>query len=628
MIRLKDITLHRGPKRVLERASLTVHGGWKVGVVGANGAGKSSLLGLVAGRFASDAGDVERSGGQRVAEVAQDVAAGQGSLLDFVLDGDPGLRALERELAAAQGADDGERLAALLARYEDMDGYTAEPRAARILSGLGFPAERHGDSVAAFSGGWRVRAALARALAQPSDVLLLDEPTNHLDLDAVVWLEDWLRGYRGTLLLVSHDREFLDAVADHVVHVHDGQATLYTGDYAAFERARAESLAQHAKAFERQQREVARIHRFVERFRYKATKARQAQSRLKTLERLETIAPAHVEDPFRFAVAPPARLPSPLVNLDGAGAGYGGEPVLEGVTLQLAPGQRVGILGRNGAGKSTLVKLICGELAPLAGRRTGHADLSVGYFAQHQVEQLRDDESALAHVQRESGVGEQEARDILGRYGFSGDDALRPVGTCSGGERARLVLALVFQRRPNLLLLDEPTNHLDLDMRHALSVALQDYPGAIVLVSHDRHLLRTTADELWLVRGGTVTPWDGDLEDYARWLRRNQGDAGDPAAGAAPGGAAPAPRAGSAVAAAKPRKLSYREQRELETLPATIERLEDEQRTLQQQLADPALYREAGERVGALRDALERVEGELQHSFARWDELEAAAHGS
>jgi ATP-binding cassette subfamily F protein 3 len=625
MIRLKDVTLHRGAKRVLSGASLTLHGGWKVGVVGANGAGKSSLLGLLAGRFTWDAGELERTAGQRVAEVAQDVDVGPGSLLDFVLDGDPALRELERAVAAAEAADDGERLAGLLARYEDMDGYTADARAARILGGLGFPAARHGEPLASFSGGWRVRAALARALAQPSDVLLLDEPTNHLDLDAVVWLEDWLRAYQGTLLLVSHDREFLDAVVDHVVHVQGGAVTLYTGDYTFFEGARAEALAQQARAFERQQRDVARIHRFVERFRYKATKARQAQSRLKALERMERIAPAHVEDPFRFAIAPPERLPSPLVTLDGAAAGYGGPPVVSAVDLALVPGQRVGILGRNGAGKSTLVKLVCGDLAPSAGRRTAHGDLTVGYFAQHQVEQLRDDESALAHVQREAGLGEQGARDLLGRYGFSGDDALRAVGTCSGGERARLVLALVFQRRPNLLLLDEPTNHLDLDMRHALSVALQEYPGAIVLVSHDRHLLRATADELWLVRDGGVSLFDGDLEDYARWLRRSQAAPAQAAvdstpARSTPPGAAPGP-------AARPRKLSYKEQRELSALPQAIERLEREQAALQAKLADPALYRETGEHVAEVREALSRVERTLEGSFARWDELEAIAQG-
>ena len=620
MLRLKNITLHRGPKRVLHDVTLTVHPGQRVGVVGANGAGKSSLLGLVAGRYSADAGELERPAGQRIAEVEQDIETVDRSLLDFVMDGDAALRALEVELAQAEAAGDGERQARLFARYEDIDGYTAEPRAARILSGLGFPAAQHRDALGTFSGGWRVRAALARALAQPSDLLLLDEPTNHLDLDAVLWLEEWIGSYPGTLLIISHDREFLDSVVGHIVHVHVEQATQYTGNYAEFERARAEALAQQGKAHERQQREVARIQRFVERFRYKASKARQAQSRLKTLERMELIAPAHVDAPFHFAIPAPERLPNPLVAIENASAGYGDVRVLRSVGMVLAPGQRIGILGRNGAGKSTLVKLIAGVLAPCAGRRAGHADLRVGYFAQHQMEQLRDDESAIAQLQRDGGIGEQQARNVLGRYGFSGEDALRRVGTYSGGERARLVLALIFQRRPNLLLLDEPTNHLDLDMRHALSIALQDFPGAIVLVSHDRHLIKSTADELWLVRDGQVMPYDGDLGDYARWLRRNRAEA--PLA-AGDGPTAPADEDAPAAPAAAPRRrLGYSEQRELERLPADIERLEREQQALHATLADPALYQRCGEHIASLRSELDRVDAALAAAFARWDVLE------
>jgi ATP-binding cassette subfamily F protein 3 len=618
MLRLKQVTVYRGPKQVLHQVSFTVHAGQKVGVVGANGAGKSTALALVAGRVACDAGEVERSAGQRVAEVAQDVAGGEGSLLDFVLDGNTELRALEAELADAENDGDGARQARLLARYEDMDGYTAPTRAARILSGLGFPAGLHRAPLATFSGGWQVRAALARALSQPSDLLLLDEPTNHLDLDAVLWLEDWLKLYAGTVLLISHDREFLDAVVGHVVHVHARQATLYNGNYAFFERARAEALAQQEKAHARQQREVARIQRFVERFRYKATKARQAQSRLKTLERMQVIAPAHVDAPFRFSIPPPERVPNPLVTLDRACAGYGQRAVIAGVDMGLAAGGRIGVLGRNGAGKSTLVKLLAGVLQPMSGKREAHAELRVGYFAQHQMEQLRDDEHALGQLQREADLSEQEARNLLGRYGFAGDDTLRPVGTFSGGERARLVLALIFQRRPNLLLLDEPTNHLDLDMRHALSVALQDFPGAIVLVSHDRHLLTTTADELWLVRDGTVTLFDGDLADYGRWLRRNraQEEAHDPrAAGSDSSVARQAPT--------RPRKLSYNQQRELDRLPAEIERLEREQQSLHDTLSDPAFYQQPGDSIARTRGRLETVERSLAHCFERWHELES-----
>jgi ATP-binding cassette subfamily F protein 3 len=625
MLRLKSISLHRGPKRVLHDVSLTVHSGYKVGVVGANGAGKTSLLGMVAGRYAADVGEIERTAGQRVAEVLQDIDATQRSLLDFVLDGNPALRDLEAQIAATQSADDGERLGHLLARYEDLDGYSAESAAAKILSGLGFVADTHMHSMETFSGGWRVRAGLARALAQPSDLLLLDEPTNHLDLDAVLWLEDWISAYGGTLLLISHDREFLDSIVTHIVHVHAQSATLYTGNYAAYERARAEALSQQGKAFERQQIEIARIQRFVERFRYKATKARQAQSRLKSLERMELIAPAHVDATVGFNIAEPERLPSPLLRIESAQAGYGRNVIVDDVSLTLIPGQRIGVLGRNGAGKSTVLKLIAGELDPLSGKREAHRDLRIGYFAQHQMEQLRDDESALAQVQRECQLNEQQGRNVLGRYGFSGDDAMRVVGTYSGGERARLVLAILFEQRPNLLLLDEPTNHLDLDMRHALSIAMQDFGGAIILVSHDRHLLKTTADELCLVRDGTLVAYNGDLADYARWLRKNQGNATSKAVDVGDSHAVATINAGAAPKAAvasTSRKLSYKEKRELEQLPARIEQLEQAQLALHEQLSQADFYRQGGEQVAKVTSELSEVERSLEHAFQRWGELE------
>ena len=630
MLRLKSISLHRGPKRVLRDVSLTVHSGYKVGVVGANGAGKSSMLGMIAGRYSADVGEIERTAGQRVAEVMQDIDSVGRSLLDFVLDGNPELRALETQIDASQSEGDGEQLGHLLARYEDLDGYNAESSAAKILSGLGFPADAHKHDLGTFSGGWRVRAALARALAQPSDLLLLDEPTNHLDLDAVLWLEDWIKGYRGTLLLISHDREFLDSIVTHIVHVNAESATLYTGNYAAYERARAEALALQGRAYERQQEEIARIQKFVERFRYKATKARQAQSRLKSLERMEIIAPAHVDATVGFTIAEPQRLPRPLLRIDQASAGYGANVIVEDITLTLVPGQRLGVLGRNGAGKSTVLKLIAGAIAPLTGERDAHRDLRIGYFAQHQMEQLRDDESALGQIQRECELNEQQGRNVLGRYGFSGDDAMRVVGTYSGGERARLVLAMIFEQRPNLLLLDEPTNHLDLDMRHALSIALQDFAGAIVLVSHDRHLLKTTVDELCLVRDGALSPYDGDLSDYARWLRKNQGRAVAMVADASslepnedPGnndrGEEHSP---ASLPVNKSRKLSYKDKRELELLPARIEELEQAQQTLHEQLADPAFYQSGGEKVSEVTGALSELERSLEQAYQRWGELE------
>lgn len=625
MLRLKSISLHRGPKRVLHDVSLTVHSGYKVGVVGANGAGKSSMLGMIAGRYSADAGEIDRTAGQRVAEVMQDIDSVGRSLLDFVLDGNPQLRALETQIEANQSAGDGEQLGYLLARYEDLDGYNAESSAAKILSGLGFPADAHRHDLGTFSGGWRVRAALARALAQPSDLLLLDEPTNHLDLDAVLWLEDWIKGYRGTLLLISHDREFLDSIVTHIVHVNAESATLYTGNYAAYERARAEALALQGRAYERQQEEIARIQKFVERFRYKATKARQAQSRLKSLERMEIIAPAHVDATVGFTIAEPERLPRPLLRIDEASAGYGTNVIVDGIGLTLVPGQRLGVLGRNGAGKSTVLKLIAGSLVPLAGERDAHRDLRIGYFAQHQMEQLRDDESALGQIQRECGLNEQQGRNVLGRYGFSGDDAMRVVGTYSGGERARLVLAMIFEQRPNLLLLDEPTNHLDLDMRHALSIALQDFTGAIVLVSHDRHLLKTTVDELCLVRDGALRPYDGDLSDYARWLRKNQGGAVAMVADVSTpelNEKVDEESSSASLSVNKSRKLSYKDKRELELLPARIEELEQTQQTLHAQLSNPAFYQSGGEKVSEVRAALSDLERTLEQAYQRWGELE------
>jgi len=623
MLRLKSISLHRGPKQVLRDVSLTVHSGYKVGVVGANGAGKSSLLGMIAGRYAADAGDIERTAGQRVAEVLQDIDTTDRSLLDFVLDGNPALRDLETRIAAMQSAHDGERLAHLLARYEDLDGYNAESSAAKILSGLGFAANTHAHMLGTFSGGWRVRAALARALAQPSELLLLDEPTNHLDLDAVLWLEDWIKAYQGTMLLISHDREFLDAIVTHIVHVHALSATLYTGNYAAYELARAEALALQGKAYARQQVEIARIQRFVERFRYKASKARQAQSRLKSLQRMELIAPAHVDASVGFTIAEPLRLPTPLLRIDAAAAGYGDKVIVADISLTLTAGQRLGVLGRNGAGKSTVLKLIAGAIAPLSGEREVHRDLQIGYFAQHQMEQLRDDESALAQIQRECALNEQQARNVLGRYGFSGDDAMRAVGTYSGGERARLVLAMIFELRPNLLLLDEPTNHLDLDMRHALSIAMQDFAGAIVLVSHDRHLLKTTVDELCLVRNGSLETYDGDLVDYARWLRKNQGVASPVLAAASePVPLSAVPDDSRSAIQRDSRKLSYKDKRELEQLPARIESLELKQNALHLQLAEPEFYQGGGELVARVKGELSEVERSLEQAFRRWGELE------
>ena len=520
MIVLRALQLRRGVKVLFEDASLTFNRGQKIGVTGANGSGKSSLFALLLGELHQDAGDLEIQPGLVVAHVAQETPSTDQLAIEYVLDGDAELRQLERALAAAEAEHNGTRIAELHEDFHRIGGYSARARAAQLMHGLGFDDVEIGRPVEQFSGGWRVRLNLARALMCRSDLLLLDEPTNHLDLDAIVWLEQWLSGYQGTLLMISHDREFLDTVANSICHIEAQRLRLYAGNYSAFETQRAMQLSQQQATYVKQQREIAHLQSFVDRFKAKATKARQAQSRIKALARMERIAAAHVDTPFEFAFRKPAVQSDPMLNLDGVEAGYGGVAVLRDIRMTLRPGTRLGLLGRNGAGKSTMMKLLAGALAPLARQRVEGKGLQIGYFAQHQLEQLRPDESALWHLTRLSPkTREQELRDFIGGFNFHGDQATEPVGPMSGGEKSRLALALIVWQRPNLLLLDEPTNHLDLDMRHALTLGLQDYEGALVLVSHDRSLVRTTADELWLVDQGRVAPFDGDLEDYARRLR-------------------------------------------------------------------------------------------------------------
>jgi ATP-binding cassette subfamily F protein 3 len=523
MISFFSLALRRGPRLLISEASFTINRGEKVGIVGANGCGKSSLLALMMGELTPDAGSFDMPLQLVVAHVAQELEATDRPAIEFVLDGDTELRATEFAMTAAEANDKGALLAELHAKYAAIGGYEARSRAGRLMHGLGFSVEDESRAVRAFSGGWRVRLNVAQALMCRSDLLLLDEPTNHLDLDAVLWLEEWLREYPGTLMMIAHDREFLDRTVNRIVHIEQGNARLYSGNFSAFEEQRASHLAQHQAMFERQQREVRHMMSFVERFRAAASKARQAQSRLKALERMQLIAPAHVDSPFEFSFAQPDKLPRPLLAIEKQAAGYGDRRILQSVSMTIAPGDRVALLGRNGAGKSTLMKLLAGELQALEGKRTEARDLRIGYFAQHQLEQLVPADSPIAHLQHlaaELGnrATEQELRNFLGGFGFSGDRVFEPVAPFSGGEKARLVLALVSFTRPNLLLLDEPTNHLDLEMRQALAVALQDYEGAVVLVSHDRHLLRAVADELLLVDQGYAKSFDGDLDDYARWF--------------------------------------------------------------------------------------------------------------
>jgi ATP-binding cassette subfamily F protein 3 len=520
MIVLRALQLRRGVKVLFEDASLTFNRGQKIGVTGANGTGKSSLFALLLGELHQDAGELEIQPGLVVAHVAQETPSTDQPAIEYVLDGDAELRHLERALAAAETAHNGTRIAELHEDLHRVGGYAARARAAQLMHGLGFDDPEIERPVEQFSGGWRVRLNLARALMCRSDLLLLDEPTNHLDLDAIVWLEQWLSYYPGTLLMISHDREFLDSVANAICHIEGQRLRLYAGNYSAFETQRAAQLSQQQATYLKQQREIAHLQSFVDRFKAQATRARQAQSRIKALARMEKIAAAHVDTPFEFAFRKPAVQSDPMLNLDGVDAGYGGVAVLRDIRMTLRPGTRLGLLGRNGAGKSTMMKLLAGVLAPLAGQRVEGKGLQIGYFAQHQLEQLRPEESALWHLTRLSPkTREQELRDFIGGFNFHGDQATEPVGPMSGGEKSRLALALIVWQRPNLLLLDEPTNHLDLEMRYALTLGLQDYEGALVLVSHDRSLLRATADELWLVDQGRVAPFDGDLEDYARRLR-------------------------------------------------------------------------------------------------------------
>ena len=545
MLRIANLTLARGAKRLFEGASLTVHAGHKAGLVGANGCGKSSLFAAIRGELVPDAGAILLPPKWTIAHVAQETPAAETPAIEYVIDGDRQLRDVERALADAgvrhatapvEHDVQGAALAELHHTFEAIGGYRARARAATLLAGLGFPETRHRDPVAEFSGGFRMRLNLAQALMCRSDLLLLDEPTNHLDLDAVLWLEDWLIRYPGTLLLITHDRDFLDGVAQQIVHVDAQKLRAYAGNYTQFERERAQALAQQQAAYVKQQRQIAHLQAFVDRFRAKATKAKQAQSRIKAIEKMEAIAAAHVDSPFEFAFAKATATARQLVRLDNASLGYGDadeySPVLDDIDWGVLSGARIGLLGPNGAGKSTLLKAIAGTLVPHSGERLAAQNLRIGYFAQHQVEALRADESPLAHLQRlEPAAREQDLRDFLGGFDFRGDMATAPVGQLSGGEKARLTLALIVRARPDLLLLDEPTNHLDIDMREALTEALQDYDGALIVVAHDRHLLRATTDELWLVAEGRVAPFDGDLDDYRDWVlaqrrgRRDESDA-------------------------------------------------------------------------------------------------------
>ncbi len=519
MIILKNTVLRRGTKTLLDDVHWTLHASQRIALIGANGTGKTSLFSLLLGKIEADGGDLYIPKHLILAHVAQETPALTQSAVDFTLDGDTRLRDIEAKIVQAEKDDDGERIANLYADYGHIDGYTAKSRASALLSGLGFGNHEHDQPVNSFSGGWRMRLNLAQALMAPSDVLLLDEPTNHLDLDAILWLEQWLHNYNGTLLLISHDQEFIDKLATHVVHIDNKKLELYTGNYSDFERMRAEKLSLQQAMHEKQVKKKAHMQKYVDRFRYKASKARQAQSRLKAIEKMEIIACAQVDRPFSFSFPTPKKMPNPLMYLRDAEIGYDNAPIANDINLTLTPNMRLGLLGPNGAGKSTLIKSIAGEIGLLSGSKQKSDDMRMGYFAQHQVDHLRNDRSPIEHLRDiDLKTSDQDFRNHLGQFNFKNDMAFDPINHFSGGEKARLALALIIWQQPNVLLLDEPTNHLDIDMRQALCEALQTYEGALVMVSHDRHLIRTTCDELVIVHDKKVHEFDGDLEDYGKWL--------------------------------------------------------------------------------------------------------------
>lgn len=521
MILATNLSLDRGIKNLIISSSFTINPGHKVGLVGANGCGKSSLFSALLGDLQPDSGDLEMPSSWAIATVKQETPALSQTAIDYVMDGDKEFRQLEAELEQARINDDGSQEAYILNKIDAIQGYSLPARAGELLHGLGFLQSQLDNSVSSFSGGWRMRLNLAQALISRADLMLLDEPTNHLDLDAVLWLQRWLKRYTGTLVLISHDRDFLDDVIGQILHIEQQKAKLYSGNYSSFERQRAEHLAQQDAMFAKQQREVKHLTSFVDRFRAKASKAKQAQSRLKRLQKLPDLMPAHVDSQFSFTFENPGYMPYPLLSLEQTDCGYSEQAIiLSTVNLTLVPGSRIGLLGRNGAGKSTLIKSLAGELAIQNGKRFCAQELTVGYFSQHQLEQLRTDETAIQQVLlAKSHFTEQQARGHLGRFGFSGDQALSVINTMSGGEKARLVLALIVLEKPQLLLLDEPTNHLDLEMRQALVMALQDFEGAIILIAHDRYLLESCVDEFYIVGNGKVASFDGDIDDYQKWLQ-------------------------------------------------------------------------------------------------------------
>ncbi|EOD81626.1 Glutathione-regulated potassium-efflux system ATP-binding protein [Grimontia indica] len=639
MITISDIQLLRGGKPLLNNASATIHPGDKVGLVGKNGCGKSTLFALLKGELSLDAGSCNFPSGWQMAWVAQETPALEREAIEYVIDGDREYRALEQALRAAEEADDGHKVATLHDKIDAVGGYSIRARAAELLDGLGFRQEQMSWNLTQFSGGWRMRLNLAQALLCRSDLLLLDEPTNHLDLDAVMWLEKWLQNYRGTLVLISHDRDFLDPVVNRIIHIENELLNEYTGNYSAFETMRAEKLILQQAMYQKQQKQMAHMQSYIDRFRYKASKARQAQSRIKALERMEKMLPAQFDNPFSFEFREPSALPNPILMMEEVCAGYGDTMILEKIFLNLVPGSRIGLLGRNGAGKSTLIKLLSGTVPAQAGELRYSQGVKIGYFAQHQLETLRDDETAIQHMMRLAPEAtEQQLRDYLGSFGFHGDKALDVIAPFSGGEKARLVLALIVWQKPNLLLLDEPTNHLDLDMRAALTMALQSFEGAMVIVSHDRYLLRATTDDLYLVHDRKVEPFNGDLNDYHQWLnelqrserRQEQAENAKPA-----GTNTQAARKEQKRLEAEFRKQTAPIRKKIDTLDTKLEKYSATIAEVESQLAEPSIYEASNkEKLTELlrqqadaKSSLEEVELEWMDLQEQLEQMEAEFQG-
>jgi ATP-binding cassette subfamily F protein 3 len=622
MLQAINLGIRRGTKLLFENTSFQIHPGQKVGLTGANGTGKSSLFALILNQLHADTGDCLHPTHWVIAHVAQELIQSQQTAIEFVLDGDIELRQIQQTIQKAEESDDGIQLATLHTQLDNIQGYTANSRASQLLSGLGFISNDESRTIDTFSGGWQMRLNLAKALMCRSDLLLLDEPTNHLDLDTIIWLESWLKAYQGTLLLISHDRDFLNNTCTHIAHLEHQNIQLYTGNYSAFERIRTERLANQQSQYIKQQRNIAHIESYITRFRAKATKAKQAQSRLKALERMQTIAPAHVDSPFHFSLFEPEKIPNSLLQMENIEAGYGDICILNNIDFQLLPGDRIGLLGPNGAGKSTFIKVLANELKIEKGEYHLAKETKIGYFAQHQLEQLHDEHSPIEHLQQiDKDAREADLRNYLGRFGFSNDMALSKIQNFSGGEKSRLVLAIIIYQKPNLLLLDEPTNHLDLEMREALAEALQDFSGAMVIVSHDRHLLNSTCDQLLLVNQQAVTEFPLSLDEYPKWLSdHNTQNVITKTNETIP----------TNIISNKDRKRLEAERRQ-KTLPLrkkikqlenTMQKISDQQTQIDQQLSDNNIYSDDNKQP-LKKLLIEKAELEKSHESAEFDWLKA-----